>query len=79
MQLNKVHNLIKNCKDNRELREHILLLSVDDIYNNINDEFWNNMIMNAVVACEYSSIPMYYFKASTTSGLKQDRNGNWYK
>lgn len=61
--LNKVHNLSVNCKTIEELNEYLTVLRYD---------------IKTNLAGKHSKIPIYYFKASNSSGKKQDRNGKWY-
>lgn len=77
--LSKIHNLMINCDSKRELQDHIVSLSVDNVYNDHYDALLDNILINPVLAANYSKIPIYYFKASSTSGMKQDKNGNFYK
>ena len=61
--LNKVHNLSMNCSSELELSEYMMALGYD---------------IKTKLAGEHTVIPMYYFKASNSSGQKQDRYGKWY-
>ena len=61
--LNKVHNLSMNCNTELELSEYLTVLGHD---------------IKTKLAGEHTKIPMYYFKASKSSGKKQDRDGKWY-
>lgn len=78
-QLNRIHNLMKNCSSIKEFKEHIVNLSVDNIYNEQYDSLFDNLLEHGVLAAEYSSLPMYYFEKSISSGMKQDKDGSWYK
>lgn len=67
-----------NCTSKNELVEHVVSLSVDNVFNDQYDDILDNTLTNPVLAADCSKIPIYYFKASETSGMKQDRFGNWY-
>lgn len=77
--LNKLHNLMLNSSSRSELRTLVFNLSLDNIYNNHYDNVFNSTIENPVLAGKCSVLPIYYFKASKTSGKKQDRFGQFYK
>ena len=61
--LNKIHNLSMNCNTELELNEYLTALGYD---------------IKTGLAGEHTKVPMYYFRASTSSGKKQDRDGKWY-
>jgi hypothetical protein len=77
--LAKLHNLMINCTNKREFQEHVVNLSVDNVYNDHYDALLDNALENPVLAAEFSKIPLYYFKASMFSGLRQDKDGNFLK
>ena len=62
--LNQIHNLSMNCNTESELNEYLLA---------------NRCTIRTQLAGDHTKLPIYYFTASKTSGMKQDRNGNWYK
>jgi hypothetical protein len=68
-----------SCRDPRELRERLFLLSLDNLFNEVSDSLFDTLIVNSTLAAECSVLPMYYLQASDSSGMKQDRYGNWYK
>lgn len=75
--LRKFHNLTLNCTSPEELYEHAFLLCVQSRLPSTK-RMLNNLINNATLAAECSRLPIYYFEASKTTGLKQDRKGKWY-
>lgn len=77
--LNKLHNLMLNCSNINEFKDHVVCLICDNVYNECYDSVLDNALSNPVLAAECTIIPMYYFKASTKSGMKQDRFGQFYK
>ena len=73
--LRKFHNLCRNCNSIEELYEHGFTL----LYlNPEHKELITRLIDNANLACEHTSLPIYYFQASNYSNKLQDRFGNWY-
>ena len=77
-QLNKLHNLMINCNSKKELVEHVVNLSVDNIYNDQYDNVFDSVLENPVLAAECTVLHIYYFQP-TSYGMKQDRNGTFYK
>jgi hypothetical protein len=76
--LNKIHNLMLNCTSTKELQYRLQDVALDNLFNGHYDSVIDSVLISPVLAAECSVLPMYYLRASTTSGLKQDRFGNWY-
>jgi len=61
--LNKVHNLAMNCENEIELNNYMRSLGYT---------------IDTKLAGKCTKLPIYYFKASNLTGMKQDRNRKWY-
>ena len=64
IELNKVHNLTMNCTSEKELKEYLTAL---------------NIRIDTKLCGDCTILPPYYFKASTSSNMKQDKLGKFYK
>jgi hypothetical protein len=70
--LNKIHNLQINCTTKKEMYYILRDLTLD------HREYKDLICSSLSLAAECTVLPIYYLQA-TKSGMRQDRDGNFYK
>lgn len=73
--LRKLHNLMLNCESMMEFYEYAFLVSYSHPEHK---EQIKSIVDGAILAGECSILPIYYFKASEVTGMRQDREGRFY-
>lgn len=72
--LNKIHNLMLNCKSNDEFQDYSFELAYAyPEHKALIIELFNY----GSIAADASTLPIYYLQASKATGKKQDFKGNW--
>ena len=77
--LNKIHNLMLNCKSTEELQFRVQDIKLTNFFSDHYDALIDSVLVNPVLASECTVLPIYYLQASAASGMRQDRFGKWYK